>query len=103
MAFVIGVTRGVKVLHGILNVGNISQAHGRTIAIRDDERAILVCLEKLIVVAQNPPYQAVRKLPFGFVRVDLAEGCAHVIQSQTVMLREPLDLPKFEPQASPRR
>ena len=62
------------VLHSVDNVGDISEAHRRTIVIGDDERAIAVAGDELIVRADGVSLMQAIESTLGLIDISLAEG-----------------------------
>ena len=75
-----------QVLDRILHVGHVGQPHRRTVAIGDDQPAVVVGLHQLIVGGHFPGALAVGEMALGRVGVGARQHAAHVAQADSVLV-----------------
>ena len=63
------------------------QPHGRAVVVGDDQRPVILGLEHLIVGADFPEVESVRKMSFGNVRVGVVQNAAHLLQADAVLVQ----------------
>ena len=87
---------GTGVAHILLRIddrGDIGEAHGRALAIGNDQRSILLSEKKLIVVVEDAHVQAIGESALGLIGVGAGEGLADVFQADAqVAQQERIDL-----------
>ncbi len=72
------------VFGAVENGGDIAEAHRRAVAIGDDERAIAVAGQKLIVRADREGLMRAVEIPFRLIDVGLAQREAQILKTQSV-------------------
>lgn len=84
------------VAHVLLRIddrGDVGEAHGRALAVGNDQRSILLSEEKLIVVLEDAHVQAIGESAFGLIGVGAGERPADVFQADAqVAQQERIDL-----------
>src|ERR1700722_13081212 len=80
----IDVAGGADVFDGVLDVGKIGDLYGSAVVITDDERLVILGLEKLIVSDDVSGSVFVRYLPLRHVCVLLAEQGRNILQPKAV-------------------
>jgi hypothetical protein len=97
-------SRVAHVLHRVDDLGDIRKAHGRAVAVRDDQWNVLCGLLRLVVRVDLPAQVALLDRALGTIRVRRVERGAHLVESDAVLVeRGRIQLDAHLPAASCRR
>ena len=83
----VGHARIANVFDGINDVADRFEPHGRAVAPGDDQRAILMSLEKLVAGANAPRMAGVCHLALGPIRICRGERRAHGLHADAIVIQ----------------
>ena len=86
--FAIDQTAIADVFRGVDHVGDISQAHGRSLPVGDDDRLVVFRLQQLVRGIERPGTAVVSDLPFRTVSVGAAEHGTYILETQPVTMQD---------------
>ena len=76
-----------QILHRIGHFGHVRQAHGRAVAVADDQRNVVGGLARLIVRQDLPVVNIVLNCAFGTIRIGGDNRGPHVLQADAVLVK----------------